>query len=208
MMNAEIRIARFLSLILHPLFIPTLGMVILFRLNTYLSFSLTPQAKGIILLILFINSAVAPVLSILLLKRTGLIRDVMLDERSERMIPLMLSAIYFFITYFLLRKIALPSLLYFYIIGATILILLTLIITYRWKISIHMVSMGGLTAFLVSLAMLLHLNIDWLIISAFIASGMLGTARVKLNAHNLSQVFAGFVMGFTVMLSLFFYLRS
>lgn len=207
-MNIETRIARFLSVALHPLIIPTLGMIILFHLNTYVSYSLPPQAKRMILLIVFINSAIAPVLSILLLKKTNLIRDVLLDERTDRMIPLMLSAIYFFITYYLLRKIALPSLLYFYVIGATILILLTLIITYRWKISIHMVSMGGLTGFLISLALLLHLNIDWMIILAFLASGFLGTARVKLNAHNLSQVFAGYVMGIGVMLFLFFYLRS
>ncbi|MEE4176122.1 MAG: hypothetical protein V2I46_01295 [Bacteroides sp.] len=207
-MKIETPVARFLSVVLHPLIIPTLGLIILFQLNTYLSYSLTPKAKGMILLILFINTAVAPVLSILLLKKTGMIRDILLDERSERMVPLLLSAIYFFITYYLLRKIALPSLLYFYVIGATILILLTLIITYRWKISIHMVSMGGLTGFLISLAMLLHLNIDWLIIAAFLASGLLGTARVKLNAHKLSQVFAGYIMGIGVMLMLFFYLRS
>lgn len=206
-MKIETPVARFLSVVLHPLLIPSLGLIILFQLNTYLSYSLTPNAKGMILLILFVNTAVAPVLSILLLKKTGMIRDVMLDERSERLVPLLLSAIYFFITYYLLRKIALPSLLYFYVIGATILILLTLIITYRWKISIHMVSMGGLTGFLISLAMLLHLNIDWMIILAFLASGMLGTSRIKLNAHNLSQVFAGYLLGIGVMLMLFFYLR-
>lgn len=206
-MKIETPVARFLSVVLHPLLIPSLGLIILFQLNTYLSYSLTPNAKGMILLILFVNTVVAPVLSILLLKKTGMIRDVMLDERSERLVPLLLSAIYFFITYYLLRKIALPSLLYFYVIGATILILLTLIITYRWKISIHMVSMGGLTGFLISLAMLLHLNIDWMIILAFLASGMLGTSRIKLNAHNLSQVFAGYLLGIGVMLMLFFYLR-
>lgn len=207
-MKIENRIASLLSAVLHPLILPTLGMIILFNLNTYLSYSIPGQAKKFILLIVFINSAIAPVLSILLLKRTGFIKDVMLDERSERMLPLLLSAIYFFITYYLLRKVALPSLLYFYIIGATVLVLLTLIITFRWKISIHMVSMGGFTGFLISLALLLHIDIDWLLILAFLASGLLGTARIKLNAHDLPQVFAGYAMGVGVMLILFLYLRA
>lgn len=207
-MKIENRIASLLSAVLHPLILPTLGIIILFNLNTYLSYSIPGQAKKFILLIIFINSAVAPVLSILLLKKTGFIKDVMLDERSERMLPLLLSAIYFFITYYLLRKVALPSLLYFYIIGATVLVLLTLIITYRWKISIHMVSMGGFTGFLFSIALLLHIDIDWLLILTFLASGLLGTARVKLNAHDLPQVFAGYVMGVGVMLVLFLYLRA
>jgi hypothetical protein len=207
-MKIENRIASLLSAVLHPLILPTLGMIILFNLNTYLSYSIPGQAKKFILLIVFINSAIAPVLSILLLKKTGFIKDVMLDERSERMLPLLLSAIYFFITYYLLRKVALPSLLYFYIIGATVLVLLTLIITFRWKISIHMVSMGGFTGFLISLALLLHIDIDWLLILTFLASGLLGTARIKLNAHDLPQVFAGYAMGVGVMLILFLYLRA
>jgi hypothetical protein len=207
-MKIENRIASLLSAVLHPLILPTLGMIILFNLNTYLSYSIPGQAKKFILLIVFINSAIAPVLSILLLKKTGFIKDVMLDERSERMLPLLLSAIYFFITYYLLRKVALPSLLYFYIIGATVLVLLTLIITFRWKISIHMVSMGGFTGFLISLALLLHIDIDLLLILTFLASGLLGTARIKLNAHDLPQVFAGYAMGVGVMLILFLYLRA
>jgi hypothetical protein len=207
-MKIENRIASLLSAVLHPLILPTLGMIILFNLNTYLSYSIPGQAKKFILLIVFINSAIAPGLSILLLKKTGFIKDVMLDERSERMLPLLLSAIYFFITYYLLRKVALPSLLYFYIIGATVLVLLTLIITFRWKISIHMVSMGGFTGFLISLALLLHIDIVRLLILTFLASGLLGSARVKLNAHDLPQVFAGYVMGVGVMLILFLYLRA
>jgi hypothetical protein len=124
------------------------------------------------------------------------------------MFPLLLSAVYFFITYYLLRKVALPSIIYFYIIGATILVLLTLIITFRWKISIHMTSIGGFTGFLISLALLLHIDINWLLILTFVASGLLGTSRVKLNAHDLPQVFAGYAMGVGVMLLLFLYLRA
>ncbi len=207
-MKTETRIASLLSALLHPLILPTLGLIILFNLNTYLSYSIPGQAKKFILLIVFINSAIAPVLSILLLKKTGFIKDITLDDRSERMLPLLLSAIYFFLTYYLLRKVALPSLLYFYIIGATMLVLLSLIITYRWKISIHMVSMGGLTGFLISIALLMQIDIYWLLMLAFLLSGMLGTARVIVKAHDLPQVFAGYAMGVGVMLILFLYLRA
>ncbi|MBW6497113.1 MAG: hypothetical protein K0B09_01860 [Bacteroidales bacterium] len=207
-MKNENRAASLLSALLHPLILPTLGLIILFNLNTYLSYSIPGQAKKFILLIVFINSAIAPVLSILLLKKTGFIKDITLDDRSERMLPLLLSAIYFFLTYFLLRKVALPSLLYFYIIGATMLVLLSLIITYRWKISIHMVSMGGFTGFLISIALLLQIDVYWLLMLTFLLSGMLGTARVIVNAHDLPQVFAGYAMGVGVMLVLFLYLKA
>jgi len=207
-MKIETRIASLLSAVLHPLVMPTLGLVILFNLNTHLVYSLPGQAKKFILLIVFVNSAIAPIISILLLKKAGFIKDVMLDERSERMLPLLLSAVYFFITYFLLRKVSLPSIIYFYIIGAALLVLLSLLVTYRWKISIHMVSMGGVTGFLISIALLLRVDMDFLLMITFLASGLLATARVKLNAHDLPQVFAGYAMGVGVMLILFLYLRG
>jgi len=207
-MKIETRIASLLSALLHPLVMPTLGLVILFNLNTHLVYSLPGQAKKFILLIVFVNSAIAPIISILLLKKAGFIKDVMLDERSERMLPLLLSAVYFFITYFLLRKVSLPSIIYFYIIGAALLVLLSLLVTYRWKISIHMVSMGGVTGFLISIALLLRVDMDFLLMITFLASGLLATARVKLNAHDLPQVFAGYAMGVGVMLILFLYLRG
>ena len=124
------------------------------------------------------------------------------------MLPLLLSAVYYILTYFMLRNAALPSIVYFYIIGAALLVLLTLLITYRWKISIHMVSIGGFTGFIISMAILFSLGLDLLLIAAFFASGLLGTSRVKLNAHALPQVFAGFALGACVMIVLFLYLRG
>lgn len=208
MIKTETRIASLLSAFLHPLILPTLGLIVLFNLNTQLTFILPRQLKNVILLIVFLNSAILPLLSIFLLKKTGFIKDILLDQRSERLLPLLLSAVYYIITYFLLRKVALPSVIYFYIIGGALLVLITLLITYRWKISIHMVSMGAFTGFLISMAVIFSLDIDLILVTVFLASGLLGTSRVILNAHDLPQVFAGYALGVCVMVVLFLYLRG
>lgn len=205
-MKIETRVASLLSAFLHPLILPTLGLIVLFNLNTHIIFVLPGQVKKIVLLILFINSAILPLISIILLKKTGLIKDILLDDPGERMLPLLLSAAYYIITYFLLRNAALPSIIYFYLIGAVVLVLITLLITLRWKISIHMVSMGGFTGFLISMAILFSLDLDLVLIAAFLASGLLASSRVLLNAHDLPQVFAGFALGSCVMVFLFLYL--
>jgi hypothetical protein len=62
------------------------------------------------LLTVFINTAIAPVLAIFFLKKTALIDDVLLFERKDRIIPLLLSAMFFMLTYFLFRRLPLPSL--------------------------------------------------------------------------------------------------
>ncbi|MFO7978621.1 MAG: hypothetical protein R6U64_08170 [Bacteroidales bacterium] len=206
-MKFELSTARLLSAILHPLIIPTLGMIILFNLDTYVAYSIPTQAKRFILIIVFINTAVAPLLSIMLLKRIRMISDMLLDNRNDRLLPLLLAAIFFFLTYFMLRGTAIPSLIYFYLLGAGMLVLICMLITMRWKISIHMTSIGGLTGFLIVTSLLLKVDLILLLMVAILSSGLLGVSRIKLQAHTPAQVYAGFTLGVIGMLLLYLFLR-
>ncbi len=204
-MPASDRIARFLSAIFHPLLIPTLGVFVLFQINSHLSFAINQDARRFIMLIVFVNTAIAPVLAVWVMKRTGLVKDFMLYDRNERILPLLVTSVLFFMTYYLLRQISLPSLVYFFLMSATLLVMLTLMISFVWKISIHMVSLGGFTGFLIVTSLLLRVDIAWLIILAFLASGCVGTARLVLKAHNPAQIYAGYLLGIFLMLGLYLY---
>ncbi len=207
-MNAEQKISRLFSSVFHPLVIPTLGLIILFNLQTFVAFSVPEPARRYILLMVFINTALLPVLSVFIMKRTGVIKDVLLDDRNDRIFPLLMASVFLFITYYLLRQVSLPSVIYFYLMGAVLLVLASLVVTFWWKISIHMVSLGGITGFLISIAILLNTDISLLIVLVFLISGLVGTSRIILNSHTLSQVFAGYFMGVGIMLVLFFYLKG
>lgn len=207
-MKFETLLARFFSVVLHPLFIPTIGILILFRLNSYLSFAIADSAKRFVLSVFFTNTVFAPALAIVLLKHTGVIDDILLDKRSERIFPLLISSLFFIFTYYLLKQASLPTLIYYYVMGANFLVLTCLIITFRWKISIHMMSMGGFTGFLIAMSFLLRTDLTWLIILAILLSGFLGASRLRLNAHTPLQVYAGYVVGLAIMLSLYVYLRA
>ncbi len=200
-------VARLFSVLFHPLFIPTLGIFILFRLDTYLSFSIVPEARRLIILMIFINTAVAPVLSILVLKYTGHVRDYLLRERNERILPLLIASLMFFLTYYFLRQLSLPGLLYFYLMGATLLVLISLMVSFLWKISIHMVSLGGFTAFMIITSLLLNTDLILLITASFLVSGITGASRLYLGAHTPAQVYAGYILGLGSMLLLLFYLN-
>lgn len=206
-MDWEKAMARFFSVVLHPLLMPTLGMLVLFRLNPYIGFSVSNPARAYVFGIVFINTCLAPAVAIMLLKRRGLIEDALLGERSERLLPLLVSSLLFFLTYYLLKQLTLPSLIYYYVMGATLMVLLTLIITFRYKISIHMVSMGGFTGFLIASSLLLRSDVAWLILLSLLLSGVLGSSRLKLQAHTPGQVYSGFLLGVSVMLILYAYLR-
>ncbi len=201
-------LARVFTTVFHPLIIPTLGLFILFRMNSHITFMLTPEARTYVLLLVFVNTAVLPVLSVIILKRTGHIYDYYLRERTERVFPLMVSAVTFFLTYYLLRQLQLPSLIDFFMMGATLLVLISLVLSFRWKISLHMVSLGGLTGFLIITALLLQQEMHLLIITAFLVSGFTAASRLQLKAHAPAQVYAGYLTGFLLMFLLYLYLRA
>lgn len=200
--------ARLISAVLHPLIMPSIAMVILFAIPSYVSFSVSSQAQRLILVIVFINTCLAPLLAIFFLKRIGVISSVLLDERTDRIYPVLVSVFFYLFTYYLFRQANLPSVMSYFIMGATLLTLIGFIVTFYWKISIHMISMGGFTGFLIALSLLLRFEMAFLIILTILLSGLLGTARIKLNAHNPPQVYAGYITGVFVMLLLFIYLRA
>ena len=200
--------ARLVSAVFHPLLLPSVSIFILFAIPSYVSFSVSSQAQRLILIIVFINTCVAPVLSILFLKKIGVINSVLLDERADRYYPVLVSILFYLFTYYLFMQANLPSLLSYFILGATILVLIGFVVTFYWKISMHMLSIGGFTGFLIAVSLLLKYDIPGLIISTILVSGLLGVARIKVNAHNPPQVYAGYITGVVVMLLLFFYLRA
>jgi hypothetical protein len=207
-MNSNNWWAKLISMVLHPLLMPTLAVIILFLIPSYITMSLPPQARKLIVGLVFANTCIAPVLIIFLMKKTGLITDVSLNERADRIYPTLVSVFFYFFTFYLFRQANLPSLLHFFIMGAGILVLLGFVISLYWKISFHLLSMGGFTGFLIVLSVLLQLEMPLLIIGAIILSGILGSARLKLNAHIPSQVYTGYLTGIMIMMMLFFYLRG
>jgi membrane-associated phospholipid phosphatase len=202
------KISTFISALLHPFFLPTIALFILFALNTHVSFAITPKGKQFILILVFFNTAIVPMLLIFLLNRMRIISSLSLRERKDRVIPLILGAIFYVINYFLLLRLALHPLINFYLAGATIVVIAALIITIRWKISIHMMSMGAISGFFYSLGLLLPNDVTTYIAASFILSGVLGSARLIVKAHHPSQVFVGYMVGFATMMLLFLYVSS
>jgi len=85
-----------------------------------------------------------------------------------------------------------------YLLGCTFVILIAEIITAFWRISLHTIGMGGLLGFF--LEMMLHMQGTTIFTILFpflvIAAGLVGSARLYLQAHTPAQVYVGYVVGF------------
>ena len=191
--------ALFFSIILHPLFMPLFGIFILLYSGSFISF-IPVQTKKAILLIFTTGTLFLPLMMILLLWFRGTISNLYLDERSERVLPYVLTFIFYLFTYLLLLRIPVYQFMHSFMLGglATLFFLITL--NLKWKISAHMTGIGGIAALILAISFKLHINLLPLFILAVLASGILATSRLLLNAHTPAEVYTGFLMGFVVMM--------
>jgi hypothetical protein len=198
--------ARFISYLFHPLFIPFFTFLILLSLNTYFALLIPLKSRLILLGTVFLMTVILPLVITLFLYKQKLIRSVFLESREERIYPLLIITIFYYATYYVLKGLHISFLFSYYMLGATFLAILALIISFYWKISLHMIGMGGVFGLMMGLSLNFSMNILYPILAVTLVSGMVGFARLQENAHKSAEVYSGFLMGAVVMFFLFFLL--
>lgn len=195
------RLARILSLIFHPLLIPTYGILLIFSQNTYVSYSIPVSLKSVIFLVVFMTTLILPFITSYFLLRSKQINSFQMEFKEERVLPFISTAIYYLFGYYLLNQIDLPFAFDLIMLGGISCIIIALIINFTWKISIHLIGLGGIVGILLGLSQRLMLDLQGVIVVAIILSGFLGTARLIAGSHTPSQIYIGFIVGFLVMFS-------
>ncbi len=190
---------RFFSIITyltHPLVIPVYLLLILFNSDTYLSYTLSPALQRIILAAVFILTCLMPFLtSVLLLKKQG-VKGLLMEDRQSRTIPYFLTLVYYIACYYFLLRLPVSSVIKILILAAACCIALAFIINFFWKISIHLIGIGGMAGAFYILTVLMGNEFLLPFILALLLAGLTATARLSQNAHTHSQLYVGFIVGF------------
>jgi len=151
--------ATVVSYILHPLLVPTYIIAFLLNMNVFLAFMIPFNVRLMIIGMLFTITFAMPAMVIYMMQRRGIISSLQMEIRSERFYPLLLTAIFWGLGYNLISRTGLPTVYYQYLLGGVAAIVIAMIINYFWKISLHMLGMGGLTG--VFLGFALKIGIDF-----------------------------------------------
>ncbi|MBE0651467.1 MAG: hypothetical protein IH595_11595 [Bacteroidales bacterium] len=199
----EKKISNILSIILHPLLVPTFFVLIVYQFPIYFLPIEFIRIKYLVLLYVFFMTGVIPALVAFILWRFKVIGSLQMKQRGDRVFPLLVVAVFYYFTYYTLNKNNTFPVLNLFLVGSAILALLTLLINNYSKISLHMISWGGVTGALTGLAFFFHLEPFFWIILVIFLSGIAGYARLKADAHWPRQVYIGYVFGFAVMMALF-----
>ncbi len=190
-------LANLLSRIFHPIFMPLLGMFIIFNSATIYNYRYSDLYKNYVYFILITNTIIMPLLFSWMLKRRGIISSLEMKHVDERKWPYLFTLLMFSLSIWIFIQRNMDSLLLYFTLAAAISIFILLLATYiKIKLSAHLLSLGGIAGMLI----LLILKTDTDLISTFsaviIISGLVGTARLKLKAHNSTEIYAGFLIGF------------
>lgn len=188
--------SNFLSWALVPLLIPIYGVIFIFTL-TMLEFVPTSTKLSFIFITAGINFVI-PMLLIFLMKFMGIIEDVGLNGRKERLIPYVITALCFGATAWFMGVRGAPLWVPMFFAGGALAAIVNLAINFKWKISAHAAAIAGLIALLIRMEQLTITEpklFTWLLIT-ILAAGLLGSARVWLGRHTVWQVLAGYTVGF------------
>lgn len=189
-------LAQALSYLFNPLLIPTFGFILLMNSGFYFSM-LTFEAKKFLLLIIFMSTCLLPALSLGLLTFNPRFNAKM-TAATDRVIPLLFSAVYYYLGYYYLGKLPVYPIYRIFLLSTILVITLLMLISMKWKISNHMAGIGGLIGAILALSLRLGLNTSLLLSGLIGIAGLLGASRLILDKHDPLQVYAGFLVGFAV----------
>ena len=193
MVNKE-KFAMCVSRVLNPVFV--LGVVIVL-----VSLEAPGSGTWIVLcvLIALFFTVFAPWLVVLYLRRRGEISELFIPERRDRLRPLLFYFASSWVGVGVLYLIHSPPTLYALMVCVAVLSTVALLITMRWKISLHAM---GLWA---SCAIVIALYGSWW---AVVPAGLVSWARLVLQAHSVSQILVGSIVGAGVAFLIFGYVLN
>lgn len=188
--------AGVLAVLLHPVLVPVYITAFLAFVHPFLFAGYESGARLRLLLIVFVNLTLFPVVTVFLCWRLQFIGSVMLRTTKDRIIPLAATMIFYFWCWFVLRgREELPLLFRQFLMGCFIAVILAWMANIYFKVSLHALSMGGLFAFALQVCFGAAGASPVYIAVAAVVAGLVCSARMVSGAHRAADVYAGFVLG-------------
>jgi hypothetical protein len=199
-------LAHLFSYVFHPLLMGTyFCLFIFFGMNESMFYIFTPfKLKFIITIIVFVFTFLIPMLNLFILVKLKYVSSFQLEEQTQRTFPLLATTFCYFGLYYMLLDFSIWPFFKLFILGSSISILVVSIINYWWKISAHMIGIGGFSGVLIVFGMYMQLPVLTILSFSFLIAGIVGFSRLKLSAHNSSQIYSGFFVGLGIQVVLFY----
>jgi len=201
-------LARFVSLLFHPMLLTSYAVLLMFVLPTFLSLYPYNYKKAVILIV-FTATFISPLLVMLILLNLQKIKSLHLVDQKERIFPFFTVFILYVSAWLIMLNFpgGTPAYISNFILSSAVILLIIVVITFKYKISIHTAAAGGFIGFFYIWFLKIHISevlfvfygFHFLTIHffalLFIIAGLTASSRLILKAHSPLQIFAGFAVG-------------
>ena len=135
------KLSNGISWVLHPFLLPVYLMAVLLTMTTFSHYP--PNVKFYLLWVVALYAIIIPLLTLGVLRSLGRISDYRIDDRKERFLPLLVGAVCYVLCAITIAKIPSAIFLRKFMIAAACCEVLCLVVSFYWKISLHLTGMGG-----------------------------------------------------------------
>jgi hypothetical protein len=195
--SGTIRIlARFFSILFHPLFISTYVMGFLMYLHPSAFEGFDRHTKNLRLFSIILFTVFFPLFSLFLAWRLKLIKHIVLESRQDRLVGFIVTMFFYFWASYVFRNLPdTPPVAAHFVLGTFLSVCGAWMCTIFYKVSLHAVAMGALICFFI-----LYGNSDPFVSGLYLAipvliAGVVCSSRFILGAHNRFEMVTGFLVG-------------
>jgi len=193
------QVAKFISVVFHPLLLTTY-LVIVLSYYFPAMLMIRKENRMIIVGLVFVFTFVLPAVNLVMLRAFGNIQSLTLQSRKERILPFVfISLLYLLVTFLFYFKLPFSANFNKLMMIISALVVVSLLITFFYKISIHSIAMGGGIGILLPLNQVTEqMSLLWPTAFTILATGLVMSSRLMLDAHTPREVMYGGVVGFVV----------
>lgn len=201
-------LASFISYLFHPVFMPVLLTVVLWRLQNAAFAGLSNKTLIFRLISVTMITVFFPLLTVALLKALGFLQSIHMRVSKDRIIPLIASMTFYFWAQQVFSHLAdTPRIINILLLGSFWGIVLLFITSIFFKVSMHTTAAGGAIGIMTVLLFISPINMLPALFATILIGGLVGTARLILREHTAFELWIGYAIGLAVQLGAWAYVH-
>ena len=188
-------LAKIISYIFHPIFIPVYLCWFVVKTQSFLFAAFSSWEKTVFILRFGVMYTMFPLVSVLLMKAVGFVSSFQLKTQRDRIIPYVVCMIYYWWMWYVLHNQSFPrefTILSFAIFLASIAGLMANI---SMKVSMHSIAAGIMVAFVIMLGFSQDISFGIYISLAILLTGVICTSRLIASDHTSKEIYGGLLIG-------------
>lgn len=186
--------AKVVSIVFHPLFMPLyIGWFLIFEIRLFSQLDEWNRTK--LLLSLFVNYTLLPLVSMLLVKGLGFIDSLYLRTQKDRIIPFIITGVFYFWIWYVLKNQNTAKELVMFSLAIFLASSTGLLANSYLKVSLHGIACGVVVMFMLLFGLRTRLELGPYISAAVLICGLVCTARLINGDHRPKEVYVGLTIG-------------